>query len=169
MSNQGTTYTSEVYECSKQSASVQIDNTEWINVFSEGIQLHKGDQVRLLGSFIHEGTDSNEIEVETDQEINISYSTYLKGATMDTIDKTENGNLMDLSQIGDIAYSTDSFGIEPPMRNTTQKGDSSYNWNNNNIFYGGNTDLIYPTDTAPVPAIPSNPPFGSVEAFEKKN
>ena len=112
MSNQGSTSTQTVYECSRQTASVQIDNTEWVNEFSEGIKLNRGDTVRLLGSFVQEGTDSSEIEVETDQEINISYSPFLKGSTMDTIDKSQNGNLMDLSQIGDIPYSTDSFGIE---------------------------------------------------------
>ena len=56
-------------------------------------------------------------------------SPYLLGNTIDTIDKTANGNLLDLSQIGDIPYSTDSFGIEPPMRNTTQKGNATNTWN----------------------------------------
>ena len=61
MSNpEGSTYTQEVYECSRQTASVQIDNREWYNEFTEGIKLNRGDQVRLLGSFIQEGTDSNE-------------------------------------------------------------------------------------------------------------
>ena len=65
MSNpQGSTYTQTVYECSRQTAVVQVDNTEWINEFTEGIKLQRGDQVRLLGSFVHEGGDSNEIVIE---------------------------------------------------------------------------------------------------------
>ena len=71
-----TDYTQEAYECSIQTSAVRVDNTEWINEFSGGIKLKKGDQVRLLGSFIQEGSNSNEIEVEEDQEINISYSPY---------------------------------------------------------------------------------------------
>ena len=118
----GTNYTQTCYECSRDNASVKIDNTNWINTFSEGIVLNRGDQVRLLGNFIQEGANSNEIEISTDQELNLSYSPFLMGNTLDTIDKSENGNLIDLAQIGDLAYSTDSFGIEPPMRNTEQQG-----------------------------------------------
>ena len=70
---QGTTYTQTVYECSRDSASVKIDETNWINEFSDGIELKKGDQVRLLGSFVQEGANSNEIEISQDQEVNISY------------------------------------------------------------------------------------------------
>ncbi len=154
-----TDYTQEAYECSIQTSSVRIDNTEWINEFSQGIKLKKGDQVRLLGSFIQEGSDSNEIEIEEDQEINISYSPYLLGNTIDTIDKTENGNLLDLSQIGDIAYSTDSFGIEPPMRNTTQKGNATNKWN---MLLPDNPAYTYPTTNGSVPA-GGNP---AIEAYE---
>ena len=157
--SQGSTTTESVYECSRESATIQLDNTHWINEFSEGIKLNKGDTVRLLGSFIQEGANSNEIEIETEQELNITYSPYLLGNTLDTIDKTQNGNLMDLSQIGDIAYSTDSYGIEPPMRNTTQKGTTTDYWNNNNLGDGGvDTDEAggnpYPNNTAPQAAIP---------------
>ena len=126
-SEQGTTYTQTVYECSRDSAAIKVDNTHWINQFSEGIKLKKGDQVRLLGSFVQEGANSNEIEISEDQEVNISYSPYLLGNTIDTIDKSENGNLIDLSSIGDIPYSTDAYGIEPPMRNTDQQGIENLN------------------------------------------
>ena len=146
----GTNYTQTCYECSRDNASVKIDNTNWINTFSEGIVLNRGDQVRLLGNFIQEGANSNEIEISTDQELNLSYSPFLMGNTLDTIDKSENGNLIDLAQIGDLAYSTDSFGIEPPMRNTEQQGLESEGgneplyWQQNNIADEINADA-YPT------------------------
>ena len=164
-----TDYTQTAYECSIQNSSIKIDNTEWVNEFSEGIELKKGDQVRLLGSFIQEGSDQNEIEVETDQEVNISYSPYLLGNTLDTIDKSKNGNLCDLSQIGDIPYSTDSFGIEPPMRNTTQKGIQQYYWNQNVLAQDPPIANAYPFKTESVPAF--NPPGQSdfnVAAYENK-
>ena len=165
MTNQGTTYTQNVYECSRDSATIQIDNTHWINEFSEGIKLNKGDQVRLLGSFVQEGANSNEIEISEDQEVNISYSPYLLGNTIDTIDKSENGNLIDLAQIGDIPYSTDAYGIEPPMRNTSQKGIDREGgnylnrwWLNNNMArnvgssYPNNSGTVEAKIVAPVPA-----------------
>ena len=177
MSNpQGSTYTQTVYECSRQTAVVQVDNTEWINEFTEGIKLQRGDQVRLLGSFVHEGGDSNEIVIEDDQELNISYSTYIKGMTIDTIDKSENGNLMDISQIGDLPYSTDSFGIEPPCRNTTQKGTVQNNWENCNTRQGTEfsdeplvIDLLYPNATKNVGDIVDDGFFNwpTVEAFKQ--
>ncbi len=161
-----TDYTQEAYECSIQTSAIRIDNTEWINEFSQGIQLKKGDQVRLLGSFIQEGSDSNEIEVEEDQEINISYSPYLLGNTIDTIDKTENGNLIDLSQIGDLAYSTDSFGIEPPMRNTSQKGNSTDTWNQ---LSPDTQPYQYPTTDGSVAATAGPPAIAAYENMPTTN
>ena len=35
---QGTTYTQNVYECARDSAVIKVDNTHWINEFSEGIK-----------------------------------------------------------------------------------------------------------------------------------
>ena len=112
------------YECSRQSASVKSDTdfSSWTNEFSQGIELKKGDTVRLLGSFVHQGSTSEEIEVEQDMELNIAYSPFIVADTIDTLDTTADGTLQDLSDIGDIAYSTDSFGIEPPCRVTTQNG-----------------------------------------------
>ncbi len=120
----GTNYTQFSYECSRQNASINYgdDFSEWENNFSEGIELKKGDQVRLLGSFVHQGSTSEEIEVEQDMELNIAYSPFIVADTIDTLDTTAEGTLQDLSDIGDIAYSTDSFGIEPPCRVTTQNG-----------------------------------------------
>ena len=54
---------SEVYECARNTAAVKIDNSEWINDFSGGIKLNKGDNVRILGSFVHEGSSGEEIEL----------------------------------------------------------------------------------------------------------
>lgn len=108
------TYQSEVYECARNTAPVKIDNSEWINEFSGGIKLNKGDNVRILGSFVHEGSSGEEIEVAADTTVNVSYSPYIIGATLGTADPTK--NLIDLSQYADIPASTDSFGIEPPHR-----------------------------------------------------
>ena len=142
-----------VYECSRQNASIKISNSEYINEFSDGIKLNKGDTVRLLGSFIQEGSDSNEIELDTDLELNISFNPYVLGNTIDTLDAKSTNNLLDLSQIGDVAYSTDSFGIEPPMRNTNQKGDSLNYWNNANVFSPrGGGDI--PSGGTPYPLMP---------------
>ena len=84
----GPNFTQSSYECSRQNATITYgeDFSEWENEFKDGITLKKGDQVRLLGSFVHQGSDATEIEVERDMELNISYSPYLKGMTMDTID-----------------------------------------------------------------------------------
>ena len=60
------TYQSEVFECARNTASIKIDNTEWINEFSGGIKLNKGDNVRILGSFVHEGSSGEEMEVAAD-------------------------------------------------------------------------------------------------------
>ena len=168
--SKGSTTTESVYECSRESAAITIDNTHWINQFSEGIKLNKGDQVRLLGSFIQEGANSNEIEISEDQELNITYSPYILGNTIDTIDKTKNGNLMDLSQIGDLAYSTDSFGIEPPMRNTTQKGEAGKDWQQVNMGDGndsvGDLSTPYPNNTESIEKIAAGSNRGAIDAYD---
>ena len=124
----GTNYTQFSYECSRQNATITYgdDFSEWENVFSEGIELKKGDQVRLLGSFVHQGSDATEIEVEQDMELNISYSPFLLAETIDTLDSTADGQLQNLSDLTDLAYGTDSFGIEPPVRNTTENNPDQF-------------------------------------------
>ena len=112
------TYQSESYECSIQNSSVRISNAEWINDFSDGIKLSKGDNVRLLGSFVHEGSSGEEIQINQDMNANVSFSTFIKANTYGTLDKT--ANLINLGDIGDLAYSTDNFGIEPPLWYTDQ-------------------------------------------------
>jgi len=105
---------SEVYECARNTAAVKIDNSEWINDFSGGIKLNKGDNVRILGSFVHEGSSGEEIELTQNTEVNIAYSPYIIGATIGTSDP--NTNLIDLGMIADVPQSSDGFGIEPPAR-----------------------------------------------------
>jgi len=106
-----TLQTTKAYECSKTNATVNIANNEWINEFPE-IKLEKGDSVRLLGSFVNETSSGDSIEIDNDMEINIQYSPYLKAQTFFTAD--QGTDLIDIGKIGDIPYSTDSFGIEPP-------------------------------------------------------
>ena len=86
-------YTQFAYECSRQNASINYgdDFSEWENEFKEGIELKKGDQVRLLGSFVHQGSDSTEIEIENDMELNIAFSPFIVADTLDTLDTTAQG------------------------------------------------------------------------------
>ena len=104
--------TTKAYECSKQNASVNISNSEWINNFDQGIKLEKGDEVRLLGSFVNEASSGDNIEITDNMSVNIQYSPYIKAQTFFTADSST--DLIDIGKIGDLAYSTDSYGIEPP-------------------------------------------------------
>ena len=99
---------SEVYECSRSTAKVQKSTSNWINEFSEGIKLNKGDSVRLLGSFVHEGSSGEEIQLTEDTALNINFSPFVQLNTLDTNDKT-NPTLIDLGRVADIPYSTDAF------------------------------------------------------------
>ena len=106
---------SEVYECARANGlKLGNKNNEWINFFSDGIKVSKGDTIRILGSFVHEGDSGDNIEVVGDQTLNINYSPFIKCSTIATANK--DSNILDLSMMGDLAYSTDSFGIEPPLR-----------------------------------------------------
>jgi len=109
MSN--TLQTTKAYECSKQNATVNISNSEWINEFPE-IKLERGDEVRLLGSFVNEASSGDNIEITDNMSVNIQYSPYIKAQTFFTADSST--DLIDIGKIGDLAYSTDSYGIEPP-------------------------------------------------------
>ena len=142
----GTNYTQMSYECSRQSATISNDEdfSTWTNEFKEGIELKKGDQVRLLGSFVHQGSTAEEIEIERDMELNISYSPFLKADTIDTLDSTASGSLQDLSDICDLTYGTDSFGIEPPQRITTQTGGIIGDFTNAQKQSFPNSDATFP-------------------------
>lgn len=109
-------YNSFAYECARRNASVQLDDagTEWINEFESGIDLDIGDQVRVLGSFVNEASTGETIEIDSDNnEANVTFSPYIKGTTFSTSDASD--DLMKLGDYASIAYSTDSFGIEPPQ------------------------------------------------------
>ncbi len=110
-----TSYQSKVYECSRQNATVLLNDngTEWINEFKEGIKLDKGDQIRILGSFVNEQAQGDEIEITDDMSINVVHTPYIKGNTLATAD--QQSDLLDLGMFGDVAYSTDATGIEPPV------------------------------------------------------
>lgn len=55
-----------IYECSSENAEVKIASNEWINNFSEGIDLMPGDSVRILGSFINQKGSGDQIEITED-------------------------------------------------------------------------------------------------------
>lgn len=141
---------SEVFECARNTASVKIDNSEWINDFSGGIKLNKGDSVRILGSFVHEGSSGEEIELTDNTECNVAYSPYIIGATIGTADP--NTNLIDIGMYGDVSSSTDAFGIEPPVRI-----DPSLNTASNVVNYP------YPTDDEVAYANPLSTGYGDTD------
>ena len=132
-------YQSQVYECSRGDAIWKTDdNSEWINKFSEGIEVKRGDNIRILGSFVHEGNSGEEIEIDKDQQINIAFSPYIQASTL-AIDV--NTNIVDLSQFSDIPYSSDAFGIEPPWwvedKKYAETTIDNYNFpTNNETAYG---------------------------------
>jgi len=107
-------FQNKVYECSRQNATVFLNDkgTEWINEFKEGIKLDKGDTLRILGSFVNEAAQGDEIEITDDMEINIIHTPYIRGHSLATADNKT--SLVDLGTFGDIAYTTDATGIEPP-------------------------------------------------------
>jgi len=137
-------YQEKSYECSIQNSSVKYSNGEWVNEFSDGIKLERGDTVRLLGSFVHENSSGEEIQIDKDSTFNMSFNPFIKPTTYGTADK--NTNLMDLSNIGDLAYSTDAFGIEPPAwyQDITVAAGQSVTYNQSN---GDNTMFTDPIAT----------------------
>ena len=127
------TFTSKAYECSKSNATVSSGTNSWINEFSDPIELEPGDQVRILGSFVNEASTGDSMEIVDGQNsMNINFMPYIKGTTFAT--SVNDQDLLTLGQIATPAYSTDSFGIEPPM---SQKFDEF------------NPDGIVPAPVAP--------------------
>lgn len=126
-----------IYECSRKTADKQISNSEWINIFRDGIHLNRGDTVRLLGSFISEDGDSSDIQVLDNTSFTMEYTPYINVDTVkfeDSISGTKSHPAeyqMRFGDIGSPAYSTDAFGIEPPYYalNGDPKGQ-----NNNHTF-----------------------------------
>ena len=60
-------YQSKVYECSISNAAIVLEEgTSWINTFNGGINLEKGDTMRILGSFVNESAEGDQIEITSD-------------------------------------------------------------------------------------------------------
>ena len=67
-----------VYECSRKNAQIQVSNSQWTNIFNEPIELEKGDTVRMLGSFISEAGEGNDISLDEDFEFTLKLVTIYK-------------------------------------------------------------------------------------------
>ena len=109
-----------IYECSRKTAEKKVSNSEWINVWNDGIQLNRGDTVRLLGSFISEDGDSSDIQVLENTSFTMEHMPYINIDTVrfeDSISGTKTHVAQYQMRFGDIgspAYSTSSYGEEPP-------------------------------------------------------
>ena len=72
---------SEVYECARPNGlKLGSSENEWINFFSDGIKVSKGDTIRILDSFVHGGDSGDNVEVVGHQTLNINYSRTSKPA-----------------------------------------------------------------------------------------
>ena len=71
-----------VYECSRGNADHKISNSEWVNTWNEGIELKRGDTVRLLGSFISEAGDGDDIAIDEDIKFTMEYEPYINAETL---------------------------------------------------------------------------------------
>lgn len=109
-----------IYECSRKNAQKQVSNSEWINIFEDGIKLERGDQVRLLGSFINEDGDAQDIQILEGASFTIEHTPFINADTVTFEDSTGSAHThlpeyqMKLGNIAQPCYATDSFGIEPP-------------------------------------------------------
>ena len=107
-----------IYECSRENSQTQYSNSEWVNQFSEGIDLKRGDVIRILGSFVEETNTDQSIVIEQEYKANlefIPYITALSFGSSDNIEASENGFQSTLGQIAAPALSTDALGTEPPL------------------------------------------------------
>ena len=166
------TFQTESYECSRQNSKVQISNAEWINEFTDGIELKKGDTVRLLGSFVHEGSSGEEIQISKDLTTNISFSPFIKANTFGTADRTN--NLIELKNYADIPYTSDAFGVEPPLwyinKTIAQAKDANNSMENQDMTQfsdpqctGMQPNYIFNQDTIDFSPLPGAVPFASSE------
>ena len=107
---------SKVYECSASNASVTISNSEWINEFSDGIELDVGDTVRVLGSFIQEKGGGDTIDIAEDINFNIGFTPYITAETLKFhIAQGNDDTQLNLGMFATPAFATDNFGVEPPL------------------------------------------------------
>ena len=99
-----------VYECSRNNASVKIDEAEWINEFSGGITMNPGDTLRVLGSFIQEKSGGDTINVG-EESFTINHQPYI---TAETVSEPGGVFQVTLGSIAEPVMSTDACGVEPP-------------------------------------------------------
>ena len=71
-----------IYECSRDLATKKISNSEWINTWNDGVKLQKGDTVRLLGSFINEDGDAEDIQILEGASFTIEHKPYINADTV---------------------------------------------------------------------------------------
>ena len=112
-------FQSRVYECSAKNASVKISNNHWINEFKGGIELDVNDTIKVLGSFIQEKGDGENIEIDDDISIMLRHNPYVTSETIKLHVPQGTG-----AAVIDYQYSmkhmalpvsaTDNFGVEPP-------------------------------------------------------
>tara|TARA_R110000803_G_scaffold111260_1_gene179683 strand:+ start:2122 stop:6402 length:4281 start_codon:yes stop_codon:yes gene_type:complete len=122
----------QVFECSRGNAQVKITNNEWINEFSEGIKIEKGDQVKLMGSFIQERGAGDQIEISKDEVATIGYTPYIKFESIKFTTPKSQGqvkkNVEYQFKMGDFSEPvmwTDSYGVEPPYTPGPKYGDAA--------------------------------------------
>ena len=108
----------EIFECSRANATAKYSNSDWINQFSEGIELKRGDTIRVLGSFVEETNSDTNIVIDNDYKANLEFMPYitpLSFGSSDNIEAQESGFQSTLGAIGAPALATDALGTEPPM------------------------------------------------------
>ena len=108
----------KIYECARSTSVYSPNNYTWTNNFSEGIDLRRGDQVRILGSFIEEVNSLENIKLSEPLKANIYYQPYITALTFgntENLAQKESDFQSTLGTIGGPAYTTDSLGTEPPV------------------------------------------------------
>lgn len=124
MSSQNT-----IYECSRKNAVHKISNSEWVNEWNDGIKLNKGDSVRLLGSFISELGDGNDISIDEDTSFSMEYFMYINADTVRFPTSSDahfaSSYQLKLGDIAQPAYATDNFGTEPPYCSFNKNGQNA--------------------------------------------
>ena len=156
-------FQSQVYECSRETATVKISNNEWITEFPAGIQLEPGDSVRVLGSFIQEKGGGDEIEVDNDLSIMVEHSPYITAETI-TLHATDGTSTeqISLGQYAEPAFVVDNLGTEPMCRPET----TTINPNGVNTGYELKTKAVYYFAAGPNPAVNNGDGSQEIVAYD---